>query len=343
MKIMICGGFDEAEIESGHETLMPDFVAQLAKSVIEQGHDLRCSNISSLDAKVIEAGIEAVSVTDHPLDERVVSYVPRGKNARVPLGEVNESSIEDWNSMNIRRPTVPEPIRQADVLIIVGGFGDATGTYAASNWAKQAGVPILPIGTFGMASRDILEDLEDPSEERKVTGLSSEDLRKLSRAPAMLGTADSLIEYATQIVSLAEKAALSRDVFLIMSFAETDDMRDYKAAIESVCRRAGFEAIRTDSLPADNTHLIIDEIHDSIESCGFIVADLTHERPNVYYEIGYARGLGKKVILTSKAGTEVHFDLQGFNRIVWSGSENLKDQISPIIKNIAADFGISPK
>jgi hypothetical protein len=272
----------------------------------------------------------------------VVSYVPLGQNARWGRGQVNDSSNADWNSMSGRKPNVPEPIDQADVLIVVGGFGEATGAYTAANWARQVGTPILPVATFGMAARNIYDDLPVGPAGRKITGLGESDLQKLTRNAAVLDDEDKIDAYAKQVVSLAERAALSRVVFVIMSFDRDDTLRDYKAAVAQVCKDAGFEAIRTDTKPAANAHQIVDAIHDHIDACGFVIADLTNQRPNVYYEIGYARGLDKKLVLTSQKGTEVHFDLQGYNRIVWSGSENLKDQLRPVVLEIAASFGLSP-
>lgn len=42
------------------------------------------------------------------------------------------------------------------------------------------------------------------------------------------------------------------------------------------------------------------KILNHIKLAEFIIADLTFERPNCYYEIGYAHALNKKVILTAK-------------------------------------------
>ena len=224
--------------------------------------------------------------------------------------------------------------------ILLGGFGDASGTYTAANWARQIGKPILPVATFGMAAADIFDDLPDTREKIKITGLGQDDLQALTKSKAVLTTDHAFQQYAESVVALAEKAALSRDVFLIMSFEETDDLEDYKAAVKEVCKSAGFQAVRTDSRPADSTHQIIDAIHDHIQTCGFVIADLSRERPNVYYEIGYAKALDKKLVLTSKKGTPVHFDLQGYNRVEWTGSENLKKQLTPIVEEFAGSFGL---
>jgi hypothetical protein len=342
MKIMITGGYDECAAETDDGRVIIEFAKKLAAQVILQGHQLRCGNKSSLDALVIDAACDTAKDKGLDADKLVVSYHPRDLAPQTRHGDVSSSAIEKWNSMDGRRLAVPEPIEQADVLILVGGYGDASGTYTAANWARQTGTPILPVATFGMATGDIFDDLPDSLERIKITGLSNDDLRLLTKSKAMLTSNQAIHQYAETVVSLAEKAALSREVFLIMSFEETDDLEDYQAAVKDVCENAGFEAVRTDSRPRTSTHQIVDTVHDHIQTCGFVIADLTNERPNVYYEVGYAMGLDKKLILTSKKGASVHFDLQGYTRIEWSGSENLKRQLRPQVEDLARSFGLYP-
>jgi hypothetical protein len=60
--------------------------------------------------------------------------------------------------------------------------------------------------------------------------------------------------------------------------------------------------------------VIIDEIKKLILESEFIIVDLTHERPNVYYELGYAHGVGNQaadVLLIAREGAKVHFDIAG--------------------------------
>lgn len=342
MKIMITGGYDEATADTDDGRVIVEFAKKLASQVILQKHQLWCGNLSSLDALIIDAACDTAQEEDLNPEKVVVSYHPKGQSPRTSRGGVSGSTIEHWSSMDGRRPAVPEPIDQADVLILLGGYGAASGTYTAANWARQTSTPILPVATFDMATGDIFDDLPDTLEKTKITGLSSDDLQLLTKSKAVLTTGEAIQQYAAQIVSLAEKAALSRDVFLIMSFEESDELDDYKAAVEQVCKEAGFEAVRTDSRPASNTHQIIDAIHDHIQTCGFVIADLTNERPNVYYEIGYAMGFEKKLILTSKEDVSVHFDLHGYTRIEWKGSENLKKQLKPVVDEFALSFGLSP-
>jgi hypothetical protein len=54
--------------------------------------------------------------------------------------------------------------------------------------------------------------------------------------------------------------------------------------------------------------LVIREITDLIERCEFIICDLTNERLNVYYELGYAHGVGneaREILLIAKEGKAI--------------------------------------
>ena len=79
--------------------------------------------------------------------------------------------------------------------------------------------------------------------------------------------------------------------------------------------------MHTRSLPR---YRITDQIVQMITSARFVVADLTHERPNVYFELGFARGLGKTVITIAREGTTVHFDVKDWTYIPYIDSRLLE-------------------
>ena len=59
MKIMITGGYDEAAVDTDDGRVIMKFAKCLAEQVILQKHQLRCGNVSSLDALIIDAACDA--------------------------------------------------------------------------------------------------------------------------------------------------------------------------------------------------------------------------------------------------------------------------------------------
>ena len=82
-------------------------------------------------------------------------------------------------------------------------------------------------------------------------------------------------------------------------------------------------------------YVITEEIINHIKKASLIICDLTEERPNVYFELGYARAIGKKIILCAKEGTKLHFDVKQNHFICYKSSIGLQNQI---IKELKAYF-----
>lgn len=78
------------------------------------------------------------------------------------------------------------------------------------------------------------------------------------------------------------------------------------------------------------------KIYEGIRESQFIVADLTCNRQSVYYEIGFAHGLGLDVVLTCREdhfGDEnddfkrVHFDINHRNVLRWQNEDELAEKL----------------
>ena len=133
-------------------------------------------------------------------------------------------------------------------------------------------------------------------------------------------------------VRIAEESANAdaSQAFVAMWFDDSVESA-YDRGIAPAIRDCGFEAKRIDRDPT------VDKIDDSIiaeiRRSRFLVADFTHgnegARGGVYYEAGFAHGLGIPVIFTCHSDVidEIHFDTRQYAHIVWNSTGELRDSL----------------
>lgn len=116
------------------------------------------------------------------------------------------------------------------------------------------------------------------------------------------------------------------------------ELEDRYNAIKTGFAEFGIEAVRADEI--EHSEVITDKIMEKIRSSEFLLADLSGERPSVYYEIGYAHALKRRVIMYRSKGTNLHFDLAAYNCPEYS---NLTDLKSKLIARLSFMTNKNPK
>ncbi|MEW6621356.1 MAG: hypothetical protein AB1422_18830 [bacterium] len=130
----------------------------------------------------------------------------------------------------------------------------------------------------------------------------------------------------------------SQIAFIAMCFdKELDPL--LRNVIEAGIIDAGYKPLRIDK--HEHVNRIDDEIISMIKRSKFVVADFTGQRDGVYFEAGYALGMGLPVIWLCKQdevdNNEVHFDVRQYKFITWKEDDfdqarkDLKNRIEAII------------
>jgi hypothetical protein len=196
-------------------------------------------------------------------------------------------------------------------------------------WAKRLGKPIIPIAATGGTAEEIWEDTIkafDDSLESAVDQVEYENLNSANMTPGEL--ADHAVQLAVKLISQVSV----RDVFVAMAIVDDAPiLQDVLETFKRVSDSFDLNCHRIDEMRVGRISLAIEE---QIRNCRFLFVDLTGERPNVYYELGYAVAFGKPVILTAHEGTRIHFDIHDYQVIFYRSATELETAITPVIREI---------
>lgn len=118
-------------------------------------------------------------------------------------------------------------------------------------------------------------------------------------------------------------------VFVIMPF-ESKFADAYNLGIKPACEAAGASCQRVDEqIFVAN---ILQRIYDEITRADIVVADMTGRNPNVFYEAGFAHGVGKQVILVTQKGDEIPFDLKHYPFVIYENITMLKSELEKKVR-----------
>ncbi|WP_422104717.1 hypothetical protein [Winogradskyella sp.] len=99
--------------------------------------------------------------------------------------------------------------------------------------------------------------------------------------------------------------------FVLMPFTLKWSDRIWKH-LQRIMKENGFSCNRADNLYGAD---VLKDIWKAIRESEIIIADTTSKNPNVFYEIGIAHALGKKVVLITQNIDDIPFDFRRFRHI----------------------------
>lgn len=124
-------------------------------------------------------------------------------------------------------------------------------------------------------------------------------------------------------------------VFIIMPFTESWSNDVWEQVIKPAVKEVNMTAVRADDLYGSN---IMEDVWQGILKSSVIICDTTGRNPNVFYELGIAHTIGKKVILLTQKIEDIPFDLQAYRHIKYevsiSGGNQLKEDIKKHITEL---------
>lgn len=126
-------------------------------------------------------------------------------------------------------------------------------------------------------------------------------------------------------------------LFVIMQF--TDPFNDlYRDVIGPVGEELGWTVVRADETYGPG--VIIADIERQIIEAKAIVADITPNNANVFWEVGYAHALRKPTILIAERSTKLPFDVSPFRTLFYDNTIAGKSRIEEgLRKHITAIQG----
>ncbi len=114
----------------------------------------------------------------------------------------------------------------------------------------------------------------------------------------------------------------------------------YELGIKGACDEVGAYCERVD--PAMYEGVIGDRIHILISKADIVVAEMSSQSPEVFYQTGYSHALGKPVILVTRDGGDIPFNLNQYAHIVYEDIAPLKSELVERLRWVMDNPGSDP-
>lgn len=266
------------------------------------------------------------------LAAKLTSWIVEQHRNGVASPIINSDTIKEIE----KRPrlTISQQMNQFFLLLLNRRF-------RAGSSLKQAGV-VDDTQRTDINDMSVWMECEDDRERHEI-------IRLLHQQELINAAGDFITLMPAGVLKLEEvqkSNSNSKQAFVAMWFdpsMEDAFQNGFVKAIEA----AGYKALRIDKKEHNNK--IDDEIVAEIKRSRFIVADFTSAtakdtgeiiaRGGVYFEAGFAMGLGIQVIWSCRKDLidKVHFDTRQFAHVIWETPADLEKSLLNRIRAVIAD------
>lgn len=320
MKILVLGGFSE-EFEPGCDE--EKFARALGKTIVSKGHTLLNGCYNSFDTIVAEAAFEASEALEES-DSHVViqSYLAKGTKPAHQFGRIRKLRITSWDPGQ-EGWEIPEPIAEADAVVIVGG---GPGTLRGAHLCALDKKPLLPVTAFGGASEEVFSS-ELKKFEKNYGGRVDRDQYTVldEQFPKDL---DAL---ANSVLDLSSRLATGNSVFVIMAYRK--ELDDTFGTIQRVVKDYGYDCERMDRVA--DTDRIFPRMIENIRKAALVIAEISIPSVNVFYELGFAEALGKGPIVIARQGSDLPFDINDLPTTFYEDQTRLEEKLRVRVQGLS--------
>lgn len=151
--------------------------------------------------------------------------------------------------------------------------------------------------------------------------------------PLDKGILTKLIESPNSSILLTSSSNLC---FVIMPMGTEYDTV-YSDLIVPVTEKLGLKVLRSDELYLPG--VITEQIRAAIYQSRICVAEISEANPNVMYEVGIAVTLSKPIVLLSRSGRVIPFDLKEYRVFLYSieGSDEQRALFEEVVRQVLGD------
>lgn len=129
--------------------------------------------------------------------------------------------------------------------------------------------------------------------------------------------------------------------FVLMPFGDDMLQQVYEVHIKPTVERVGLQCKRADDVLGPTP--IMEDIWKGIHGARVVLAELTEQNPNVFYELGLCHAIGKDAILMAQDIKWVPFDVRHRRTIIYTPTPRGCKQLEEVLcKTLEAVLGKAP-